>query len=728
MANKDIKSHNNCCRNKSEHSKVKEKPSHNELELEFVNEVHIKAFAKALSNDPESDQTEHIAAVTDFMPTRQKVKTKKAPKEFEGYSYHIIRYPLMSLIFAIIFLELFLYILIRQIVNFWEYFYQWRGKCRLLREKMRNTKNYEDWIVAAKEIDTHFKYDEWKKEIPYGYYDYSLLLKVDRDLRSLRQGATENPQKLINVLQNCVKHNYAGIENVRLYSHSYYGTKNVVEEYVNEVTQSLEFARATKSLSIKEKHELFKNTYKNYGRSALCLSGGASFGYYHLGVVKALFDAKLLPSVFSGTSAGGLIAALICVRTDEELDQILTPELYTRLTPCSDPFLVWCKRWWKTGARFDACDWARKVQWITRGSLTFKEAYERTGRILNISVIPYDPHSPPKVINYITAPDCVIWSAVIASAAVPGILNPVVLMQKLKDGSIIPYNYGYKWKDGSLRTDIPVQPLNMHFNVKNTVVSQVNPHIHLFFYAPRGSVGRPVTHRHGKGWRGGFLVASIEQYLKLDLNKWLKWIRDLDLLPKVADQDWSSIWLQKFEGNITIWPHSSFLDFFYILTDPDRERLARMITVGQRVTWPKLHMISNRLRIERAIQKGRETIRRELRQQRYHDVNNRFSERNGDVGSSINHINDFREHNAVSPTISNEGTDDLSRLDDDLDDYLGDEDSVDVGIDCYYDDGSSKTGSFESDNVPYDSSSSSDDDYSAYDDINSHHEYDPLTL
>jgi len=66
------------------------------------------------------------------------------------------------------------------------------------------------------------------------------------------------------------------------------------------------------------------------------------------------------------------------------------------------------------------------------------KAYERTGRILNVSVIPFDTHSPPKVIlitkewilmgqliNYLTAPDCVIWSSLLASAAVPGILPPV---------------------------------------------------------------------------------------------------------------------------------------------------------------------------------------------------------------------------------------------------------------------------------------------------------------
>ncbi|RIA91057.1 acyl transferase/acyl hydrolase/lysophospholipase [Glomus cerebriforme] len=596
-----------------------------EFSLEYVNEDHIEAFANALAEDPEQDTTEHIAAVTDFMPIRQKVKKKKpkVPNGFDGISYHIVRFPLMLFIFTIITFELICYVLVRQIVNIWEYFVQWRGERYLLREQLRNSTTYKEWKEAAKQLDSYFHYNEWKDEIPFGYYDFNLLQKVNRDLKKTRESPSSDSHSLLkNVLQNCVKNNFAGVENVRLYSQTYYGTKKVVENYIDEVTESLDYLRTSKSLPLEEKRKLFRNTQKNYGRTALCLSGGACFGYYHLGVVKALFEANLLPTVITGTSAGGLIAALICVRTDDELAQVLRPELNQRLTACSESLDIWLKRWWTIGARFDAVDWARKTQWITKGSLTFREAYERTGRILNISVIPYDPHSPPKVLNYITAPDCVIWSAVIASAAVPGILNPVVLMQKLKNGTIVPYNYGHKWKDGSLRTDIPIQSLHMHFNVKNTIVSQVNPHIHLFFYAPRGSVGRPVSHRHGRGWRGGFLLSGIEQYLKLDLSKWLKWIRDLELLPKVADQDWSMIWLQKFEGNITIWPKSKISDFFYILSDPDYERLDRMITTGQRVTWPKLHMISNRLKIERAIQKGKDHVKREQKRKLRHQRNN----------------------------------------------------------------------------------------------------------
>ena len=270
--------------------------------------------------------------------------------------------------------------------------------------------------------------------------------------------------------------------------------------------------------------------------------------------------------------------------------------------------------------------------------MTFGEAYERTGRILNVSCVPADPHSPTILCNYLTSPDCVIWSAVLASAAVPGILNPVVLMMKTSDGSLVPYSFGHKvcdlfrshgcvvlsstygianidrqWKDGSLRTDIPIKALNLHFNVNFTIVSQVNPHISLFFFSSRGTVGSPVTHRRGRGWRGGFLGSAAEQFIKLDLNKWLKVLKHLELLPRPLGQDWSQLWLQQFSGTITIWPQAQASDIWKILSDPDPNRLARMLHEGQQSAFPKLKFIANRLKIERLIEQGRRETRPAVR-------------------------------------------------------------------------------------------------------------------
>ncbi|KAG0360566.1 hypothetical protein BGZ54_009483 [Gamsiella multidivaricata] len=601
----------------SNHSSRAPSPTHQsddnipEFDKSFANEEHIDAFRRAIEENAHSESgAELISAVTDFIPVQQappkRARSRKSPKQYNGYSYTLLRIPLMVLIFSIIAVEMWIYVCVRQIVNFWE-----RGRRNRLRKDLRNASTYGEWKDAAQKLDTYMKKDEWKNDPDFGYYDYHLLSKVNKNLYRAREA--NRIEELKDTLQGVVKPNFGGVENARLYSQTYHGTKKPIEEYVQEVAASLQAVSESKQLTDEEKRVFLKSIYKNYGRTALCLSGGAGFGYYHLGVVRALLQAGVLPTVITGTSAGALLAALVCCRTDKELNEVLVPELSHKFTACADNIFTWLPRLLKKGARFDSEDWARKMQWVTRGGLTFAEAYERTGRILNISVIPYDPHSPPKLLNYLTTPDCVIWSAVIASAAIPGILNPVVLMRKRADGSLVPFSYGGRgYKDGSLRADIPLQALHTHFNVNYTIVSQVNPHIHLFFYAARGSVGRPVSHLSGEGWRGGFLAASIEQFLKLDLSKWLKVLRDLELLPKFMNQDWSWIWLQKFDGHVTILPKSGISDWLQLLTDPDENRLQHCLTVGERQTFPKLHMIANRMKIEQLIAQCRADIKGKL--------------------------------------------------------------------------------------------------------------------
>ena len=137
-----------------------------------------------------------------------------------------------------------------------------------------------------------------------------------------------------------------------------------------------------------------------------------------------------------------------------------------------------------------------------------------------------------------------------------------------------------------------------------------------------------VTHRRGRGWRGGYLGSAVETYLyvflqgapavhqlyqtadseilirKLELQKFIKISKHLELLPRPLGQDWSGIWLQQFSGTITIWPRSRISDLWYILSDPTAERLARMLLVGQQSTFPKLLFIENRMKIERLVEEG----------------------------------------------------------------------------------------------------------------------------
>ncbi|TDL29739.1 patatin-domain-containing protein [Rickenella mellea] len=614
-----------------------------ELTADYVDERHIQAFAHALtsedltdidtpdvlspdpnghsqpmSNGLHSPRIRKVSALSDFAPVHVKVKKRrkgtKSHEKRQEWLFLLVRWPLLIFIFLFIAFEFSLYIVIRQCVNAKEWFTAWRGRKGYLRKRLRAARTYDEWKAAGATLDEYLKFDEWKTVDDDRFYDWRLVRKVLGSLRRLRE--KDDVRGVLGVLETCIRSNFAGVESSRKtlidITQTYLGTKNLIESYITEVQQALIYIRESSVLSVEEKRRFFKSANTNLGISALCLSGGATFGYYHFGVLKAFVQARLLPRVITGTSAGALVAALACTRTDAELETLLVPELANNITACEEPFRVWFKRFWTTGARFDSLTWARKANFFTRGSLTFKEAYMRTGRILNVSVIPADRHSPTKLLNYMNAPDTVIWSAIIASAAVPGILQPVVLMQKIKDGSIVPWNWGSKFKDGSLRVDIPIRELNMYFNVTYPVVSQVNPHVHLFFFAPRGSAGKPVAHRKGKGWRGNFLLSAAEQWLKLELTKNFKFIRDLDLLPQLLGQDWSSVFLQRFEGTVTIWPKTRFMDWVRILSDPDVKELERMMLVGQSVTWPKLHIIENRYRLEKEIFRGRQMVRRTL--------------------------------------------------------------------------------------------------------------------
>jgi TAG lipase/steryl ester hydrolase/phospholipase A2/LPA acyltransferase len=60
------------------------------------------------------------------------------------------------------------------------------------------------------------------------------------------------------------------------------------------------------------KRAFFHEIKHAFGRSALLLSGGASLGMYHLGCVKALFEAGAMPHIITGSSAGAIVAALVC--------------------------------------------------------------------------------------------------------------------------------------------------------------------------------------------------------------------------------------------------------------------------------------------------------------------------------------------------------------------------------------------------------------------------------
>ncbi|PHJ15756.1 patatin family protein, partial [Cystoisospora suis] len=252
---------------------------------------------------------------------------------------------------------------------------------------------------------------------------------------------------------------------------------------------------------------------------------GAALGLHHFGVVDVLLRTRanshnLLPRVIGGCSAGAVVAAWLCTRTDEELLQQGTVEYlvehWKALSPNS-----WIRRLWNVFTKGYMCDmdvWKAAAKKLF-GDLTFLEAYQRTGRILNISMTRADRDEQGlQVMNYVNAPNVLIWSALLCSCAFPFLSLPMPLREKNAKGEAgISKIFGCSYfHDGSLSGDIPTEQMREEWSVSYAIVSQVN--IHVFPFAglrTHGEAGMPV-HWRGKSsrWRAGFLLSALELLLK----------------------------------------------------------------------------------------------------------------------------------------------------------------------------------------------------------------------
>ena len=183
---------------------------------------------------------------------------------------------------------------------------------------------------------------------------------------------------------------------------------------------------ATATISTQHKLDFIHNAKQGFGRSALVLQGGAIFGLCHLGVVKALFLRGLLPRVIIGTATGAMMAALVGVHPEEDLLRILTGDeidlsafagkgteldshnrrvgqsMWTRLGTLRRRV----QRFRKEGYFLDVKVLEECVR-ANVGDLTFDEAFNRSKRILNITVVTAGQEGIPTLLNYVTAPNVV---------------------------------------------------------------------------------------------------------------------------------------------------------------------------------------------------------------------------------------------------------------------------------------------------------------------------------
>jgi TAG lipase/steryl ester hydrolase/phospholipase A2/LPA acyltransferase len=486
----------------------------------------------------------------------------------------------------------------------------------------RQATSHDEWIAAATELDALEGHDAWKHQNESQEYDAALVLARLQELDDARTSC--NVRRMLFLVRTTLCRDLGGMGGLRLYKHSHIGTKKLVERYIDSVEKTLE---ALVDVSAKQGDQCLieparlvqqlKCTRQSFGRSALLMSGGGTFGMNHIGVVKCLWDAHLLPRIISGASAGSIVCAVLGSKTDEEIPDVMHQFCHGPLDVFeksgeSEGLLSKLVRMFKTGGLFDIAHLRRVMRGLL-GDMTFMEAYNRTRRILNIPVSTSSHFELPRLLNYITAPHVIIWSAVCTSCSVPLVYKKASLLAKdLKTGMEVPWdpNPDATWIDGSVDNDLPMTRLAEMFDVNHFIVSQVNPHVVPFLVKEEEMIAakalQSVAFSAGPSWMGSMMsLVKGEALFRLQV------LVDQGVVPSVVTK-LRSVLSQRYSGDINIFPQISLVDFPRVLTNPTPEYMEGCMLTGQRATWPRLSRIQNHVAIELALDATIQKLRARL--------------------------------------------------------------------------------------------------------------------
>ena len=437
--------------------------------------------------------------------------------------------------------------------------------------------DYAGWRAHAVELDALEGRDAWKSRPASPYYQHKLIEQRLINLKNWRK-AGDWPQ-LIFSLREGLHRNLGNLSSPELYKHTHVGTKLLIDEYTSEVTSLLNHLcdHEIAALPYAQKLMFFRHTGQSFGRSALMLSGGANMGMFHFGVVKALREQNLLPRVISGSSAGSVVAGFLGTHKDNELDALIRGE--------NMDLHVW--RRLKPGEmlRQKSIMDIRELERFLRRSLgetTFEEAFKRTRRIINITVSPVDRNQHARLLNYLTTPHLLVWSAVLASCAVPGLFPPVKLMTKDRLGHEKPYMASIRWVDGAIESDLPAQRLGELYNVNHHIVSQTNPHVLPFI----------ADQTRKEGWQKFLreLVKGEVKHRSKQLMEMMSYGIDRGIF-KTLMEGTIAVIDQQYYGDVTIHPKVRLRDYQRVLGDLSLAEYQAWVLAGERATWPKIAMI-----------------------------------------------------------------------------------------------------------------------------------------
>jgi TAG lipase/steryl ester hydrolase/phospholipase A2/LPA acyltransferase len=453
-----------------------------------------------------------------------------------------------------------------------------------IRKDVNNATTSEQWKLLAMEYERKNKeyFGSSRGMDIRSIYDKDLVKSKLEQLQ--KNKLNKNIHDFMNILRLDLTRNIGNIAKNRLHEHFLF-MPNTILKYVSEVKEQLDVISANTELKQDEKIQFFRETRHSYGRTSLLLSGGASFGTFHMGVVKALFENRLLPRIIAGSSVGSIVASIISVRTDKELTETFKHLDEFDLKFFSEHKTInFIRNFLQRGHVHDDKYLINKLRVII-GDYTFQEAYERTGRILNISVCPVDTNESARVLNYLTAPSVLIWSAVAASSAFPGLFPSQKIYTKNEVGKLLSISkndiidsFGRKWQDGSIDLDLPVETLKEMFNCNYFIVSQCNPIV-----MPLLNMKRTVS-------------PTVGNILEMEFKHRCEQLKML--LPRWIPSRWLNLFTQNWEGDVTIVSPVTFVNPGKMLTNPSVKDIINYVKIGEKKTWENIWAIESNCSIE----------------------------------------------------------------------------------------------------------------------------------
>jgi hypothetical protein len=455
-----------------------------------------------------------------------------------------------------------------------------------LKARMKTCKRYDTWRGFARLLDEEEGLGHWR-EAPEKRINMDLVLARVRLLAKKKRD--ESPEELLKTIRADIHRSTLGITNPSLYPYRT-AAKSAISTYVNLMTHLIRSVAANESLEVAARYGALKDMDLAYGRSALMLHGGVALGAYHLGVIKGLYEAKLLPKVIFGNNTGALVAACVCCF--EDIRPVLDGsgvnfDAFAKRGTSGSLRRKW-DRLWSEGVLMDVSVLLQFAK-DNLGEMTFDEAYRKTGYSLNINVCTRLGGGAVGswLFNHVTTPRVLIYTAAVASCETAFLYGRTQLLARSISGHIVPFDPpAVQFSDRVVDFHIndAVERLQELFHVKLTIVSEC-------------TVGRLpflcLGHRDDTLSRvGHFFTEEIWRCLAAFSRLGFLHSRLTASLQNISD---------RIKGDIVIFPVSTVGDLLKLLNNPDPSLLHHCVWRGEQQLWTRLPLLKSHIAIEVAL-------------------------------------------------------------------------------------------------------------------------------